>query len=124
MRKPVYAICEQKGADQPAHPRSLISAFIVRCPSSIISILAKSKSFKTLAVFFGCADRLESTLVRKPEDSFFRDEAHFSFDVSHYTEDMFCSPVGARYTNQWKEFIIYIEYKKTLMRIITLLKSF
>ena len=32
-----------KGADQPAHPRSLISAFVVRCLDSMISILAKSK---------------------------------------------------------------------------------
>ena len=27
-----------KGADQPAHPRSLISAFVVRCLGSIISL--------------------------------------------------------------------------------------
>ena len=32
-----------KGADQPAHPHSLISAFVVRCLDSIISILAISK---------------------------------------------------------------------------------
>ena len=32
-----------KGADQPAHPRSLISAFVVCCLDSIISLLAKSK---------------------------------------------------------------------------------
>ena len=36
-----YAI--NKDADQPAHLRSLISAFIVRCLDSIIHILAKSK---------------------------------------------------------------------------------
>ena len=29
-----------KGADQSAHPRSLISAFIVRCLESIIPLLA------------------------------------------------------------------------------------
>ena len=29
-----------KGADQPAHPRSLISAFVVRCLDSIIPLLA------------------------------------------------------------------------------------
>ena len=28
------------GADQPAHPRSLISTFVVRCLDSIISLLA------------------------------------------------------------------------------------
>ena len=32
-----------KGTDQPAHPRSLISAFVVRCLDSIIPVLAKSK---------------------------------------------------------------------------------
>ena len=32
-----YAI--NKAADQPAHPRSLISAFIVRCLDSIIPLL-------------------------------------------------------------------------------------
>ena len=43
MRKSVYVICEQKGADQPAHSRSLISTFVVRCLDSIIPILALSK---------------------------------------------------------------------------------
>ena len=32
-----------KDADQPAHPRSLINAFVVRCFDSIIHIVAKSK---------------------------------------------------------------------------------
>ena len=32
-----------KGADQPAHPCSLISTSAVRCPDSIIPILAKAK---------------------------------------------------------------------------------
>ena len=32
-----------KGADQPAHPHSLISTFIVRCLDSIICILGLSK---------------------------------------------------------------------------------
>ena len=31
MRKPVFVICEQQRVDHPAHPRSLISAFVVRC---------------------------------------------------------------------------------------------
>ena len=43
MRKPVYAICEQQGADQPAHPRSLISAFVVRCIDSIVSLVSISE---------------------------------------------------------------------------------
>ena len=32
-----------KGADQPAHSRSLISTFVVRCLDSMICILAISK---------------------------------------------------------------------------------
>ena len=41
-----------KGADQPVHPRSLISTFVVRCIDSIIPILLNPKfqdsSFKSL----------------------------------------------------------------------------
>ena len=55
-----------KGADQPAHPRSLISAFVVRCLGSIIPILAKSKNFKTVANLLSWAGRLESYLVSHP----------------------------------------------------------
>ena len=36
-----------KDANQLAHPRSLISAFVVRCLDSIIALLARN--FKTLA---------------------------------------------------------------------------
>ena len=32
-----------KGADQPAHPRSLIGAFVVHCLDSIMSIPSKYK---------------------------------------------------------------------------------
>ena len=32
-----------KGADQPAHPRSLISAFVVRFLDSLISLVSRSK---------------------------------------------------------------------------------
>ena len=39
----LMAYANNKGADQPAHPRSLISTFDVRCLDSIIPILAKSK---------------------------------------------------------------------------------
>ena len=43
MRKPVLPYANNKGADHPAHLRSLISAFVVRYLDSIIPILAKSK---------------------------------------------------------------------------------
>ena len=34
----ISAFANNKGADQPAHPRSLISAFVVRCLDRIISL--------------------------------------------------------------------------------------
>ena len=40
MRKPVLPYSNNKNADQPAHPRSLISAFVVRCLDSVIPLLA------------------------------------------------------------------------------------
>ena len=43
MRKPVYAICEQKGADEPARARILISTFVVRYLDSIIPLVSISK---------------------------------------------------------------------------------
>ena len=43
-----YAI--NKGADQPAHQRSLISAFVVRFLESIISTLAKAKISRLYSV--------------------------------------------------------------------------
>ena len=38
MRKPVLSYANNKGADQPAHPRSLITTFVVRCLDSIILV--------------------------------------------------------------------------------------
>ena len=42
----LISYANNKGADQPAHPRSLISTFVVRCLDSMICILAISKVSK------------------------------------------------------------------------------
>ena len=55
-----------KGADQPAHPHSLISTFVARCLDSKIPLLA-------IAEISSRADRFESYLVENPEDGFSRD---------------------------------------------------
>ena len=34
----IMSYANNKGADQPAHPRSLISAFVVHCLDSIVSL--------------------------------------------------------------------------------------
>ena len=64
-----------KGADQPAHMRSLISAFVVHCLDSTYTCY--SQSFKTLASLSSWAGWFESYLVQNPEDRFSRDEAHY-----------------------------------------------
>ena len=79
MRKPVYAICEQErrrlACASAQSERSLISAFVVRCLNSIISLLAIAE-ISRLASFCSCADWFESYLVEIPEDRFSRDEPH------------------------------------------------
>ena len=39
----LLSYANNKAADQPAHPRSLISAFVVHCHDSIIHLLAKAE---------------------------------------------------------------------------------
>ena len=68
-----------KGADQPAHLRSLISAFVVRCLESIIPQVFYIQNFKPLPSFCGSAGRFESYLVENPEDRFSRDVAHLLY---------------------------------------------
>ena len=43
MKTCLIPYANNKGADQPAHPRNLISTFVVRCLDSMICILAISK---------------------------------------------------------------------------------
>ena len=44
MRKPVLPSANNKGADQPAPLRSLISTFVVRCLYSIIPLVSIHKN--------------------------------------------------------------------------------
>ena len=39
----LISYANNKGADQPAHPRSLISAFAVRCLDSVMSLVSVTK---------------------------------------------------------------------------------
>ena len=63
-----------KGADQPAHPRSLISAFVVRCLDRIISLdsIAEISRLGTVAAQTGFCLAWSET----PDDTFCHDEAH------------------------------------------------
>ena len=39
----LMSYANNKGADQPAHPRSLISTFVVRCLDRVMSLVSVSK---------------------------------------------------------------------------------
>ena len=65
MRKCVLCLmsyANNKGADQPVHPRSLISTFIVRCLDSLIS-LDSIAEISRLSSFCDCAGRFVSEHV-------------------------------------------------------------
>ena len=67
-----------KGADQPAHPRSLISAFVICLLESIIYKLATSKISILRLVCVVEETGLSLTLFGNPEDRFYRDEGHIN----------------------------------------------
>ena len=71
---PFMPYANSKGTDQPAHPRSLISVFIVCCLYSMISLLFIAE-ISRLASLCSWAGWFESYLVGNPDDRFFRDEA-------------------------------------------------
>ena len=71
-----------KGTDQPAHPRSLISAFVVHCLDSIIPLLSISEM-----------SSLESHLDANPEDMFSHDGAQIIIKYPPYLfHDGFLAP--------------------------------
>ena len=72
-----------KGADQPAHPRSLISTFVVRCLDSFYI-----KKIQTLFSLCSWAGRFASYLVGNPEDMFSHDAAQFCLTTTDFTFDM------------------------------------
>ena len=69
-----------KGADQPAHPRSLISTFVVRCLDSIIPMLANSKISRLQLVSVTVQTGLSLTWSQTPKTGFFCGVAHITAD--------------------------------------------
>ena len=68
-----------KGADQPVHVHSLISAFVVPCLDRSYTSICYSRNFKTLA---SSAGWFESYLVSHPEDRFSRGSSKKQLKVS------------------------------------------
>ena len=75
LHKPVFGdlyICNNKGADQPAPPRSLISNFVVCFLDESYLHLLREK-FQFLASLFSRRDWFKTSFVGNPEDRFSRD---------------------------------------------------
>ena len=70
-----FAICEQQR--QSAHPRSLISAFVIRCLDSIIIPIVSIPAISSLSIASVATQTgLSLPWSQIPEDRFSRDEAH------------------------------------------------
>ena len=69
-----------KGADQPAYPRSLISAFVVRCLDSVISLDSIAEISKLSLASIAEQASFSLTWSETPEDTFSHDEAHTESD--------------------------------------------
>ena len=70
MKKPVDAICEQQGVDQPARMRSLISAFIVHCLDSIIPLVSIAEFSSLHLASVAAQAGLYLTRLRTPKTGF------------------------------------------------------
>ena len=79
MRLMSYA--NNKGADQPAHLRSVISTFVVHCLDSMIGILALATVWRLQPVSEVEQAGLSLTWSKIPEDTFSRDVAHMINDT-------------------------------------------
>ena len=66
----LMSYANNKGADQPAHPCSLISAFVVHCLDSVMSLISS-------LMLASVAEQatLSLTWSETPEDTFSHDEA-------------------------------------------------
>ena len=69
-----------KGADQPAHLRSLFSAFVVRCLDSVMSLVSVTKISSLMLASVAAQAGLCLAWSETPEDTFCHVMVHmFSF---------------------------------------------
>ena len=72
----LMSYANNKGADQPAHPRSLISPFVVHCLDSVMSLVSVTKISSLMLTSTAEQASLSLTGSETPEDMFSHDEAH------------------------------------------------
>ena len=74
-----------KGADQPAHPRRLISAFVVRCLDSIISLDSIAEILRLYLASMAAQAGLSLAWSETPEDTFSYGVAQIHYSVNDTT---------------------------------------
>ena len=65
-----------KGADQSAHPQSLISIFVARCLDSVMSLVSVTKISTIMLASVAEQASLSLAWSETPEDTISHDEAH------------------------------------------------
>ena len=75
----LMSYAKNKGADQPAHLRSLISAFVVRCLDSVMSLVSVTKISSPMPASVAEQANLSPAWSETPEDTFSHDKAHMYF---------------------------------------------
>ena len=70
------SFANNKGADQPAHPRSLISAFVVRWLDSVMSLVSVTKISSLILASVAEQASLSLTWSETLEDTFSHNEAN------------------------------------------------
>ena len=76
-----------KGADQPAHRRSLISAFVVRCADSIISLGSIAEISRLWLVSGAAQAGLCLAWSETPEDTFSCGAAYLYLTFVHFIKE-------------------------------------
>ena len=71
----LMSYANSKGADQPAHPCSLISAFVLCYLDSVMSLVSVTKISSLMLASVAEQASLSLTLSETPEDTFSHDEA-------------------------------------------------
>ena len=87
----------KKGADQLARPRSLISAFVVHCLDSVMSLVSVTTISSLMLASVAEQASLSLTWSETPEDTFSHDEARlYSFCLQMETFYKMSS-IGSKY---------------------------
>ena len=73
----LMSYANNKGADQPAHPRSLISTFVFRCLDSIVSLDSIAEISRLKLASVAAQAGLCLAWSETPKDTFYRVVAHF-----------------------------------------------